>query len=85
MTQRLTYIEDVDISYADMEKEGFSQTFINDYQAIKRTFEPIFDVIANPNNEITANRSRLYIDTNLKRIWFNESGAGARTNWIQYV
>ena len=83
MTQQFT--QDIEISYSDMEAEGFSLAFINDYQGFKQAIRPITGTEADPNNVFTANLSGYYVKTNAPTaLWFNAS-PGSRTGWIQLV
>ena len=83
MTQQ-NFIEDLDISYADMEQQGFAQSFINDYQGFKQSMRALSGTDADPNGLYTANLTGWYVDTSTPGLWFNPA-PGARTGWIQLV
>lgn len=83
MTQQ-NFIQDVDISYGDMEKQGFAQSFIDDYQGFKRSMRAQSGTDANPNGIYTATLSGFYVNTAAPALWFNPS-PGARTGWIQLI
>jgi len=73
------------ISYADMEKIGWPQSRIEDYQGLKREIAPLSGTDADPHGIYPANLSGLYIKTNAPTgLWFNPS-VGDMTGWIQIV
>jgi len=85
MTQ--SFIEGRDISYADMERQGFDPSFIDDYQALKRELRPLVGNVTPPNTSIQSNLSGFYIysdSPNPVELWFNPT-AGVDTGWIQLV
>lgn len=78
-------VEGQDVSYADLESQGFSQSFINDYMGLKRSLTPLAGVEADPNGIYTANQSGWYIGTQAPvSLWFNAS-AGSNTGWFKLV
>lgn len=79
------FIQDLDISYADMERQGFAQSFINDYQGFKQAMKVQTGTDADPNGLYVATISGYYVKTNAPTgLWFNPS-PGADTGWIQLV
>jgi len=81
MTQQ--FDEQTDISYGDMEKQGFQQSFINDYQSLKRALRPLTGSVL-PENNIRSNLSGFYVRTGTVQLWFN-STPGVNTGWVQIV
>ena len=79
MTQLI--IDSLDLSYADLQKEGWSNALIDDYQGFKRSMIPQSGVEPNPNAIYVANRSGFYIDTLLEVLWYNPTN-GNQTGWI---
>ena len=79
MTQLI--IDSMDLSYADLQKAGWSDYLIEDYQGFKRSMIPQTGVDPDPNTIYVANRSGFYVDTLLEVLWFNPTN-GAQTGWI---
>jgi len=77
-----TTIDLVDASYSDLERAGWPQIVIEDYQSFKRSVKPQSGVEPDPNTIYAANLTGLYIDTLLVATWFNPTN-GALTGWIQ--
>ncbi len=83
MTQQ--FIDGTDISYGEMERQGFDPSFIEDYQSLKREFRPLTGTITPPTSTLKANQSGLYIKVNAPaELWFN-STPGSDTGWIQLI
>lgn len=85
MTQ--SFIEGMELSYGDMEHQGFDPAFIEDYQALKRSFRPLVGDTTPPNGNFVANHSGFYIysdSPNPVELWYNPS-VGSKTGWIQLV
>lgn len=76
------FIENPDISYADLEREGWSQALIDDYQAFKRLSVPQKGSESDPNGVYRANLNGMYVDTVTPSLWYNPTN-GADTGWIQ--
>lgn len=77
-----TIIDLVDASYSDLERAGWTQIVIEDYQSFKRNISPQSGEEPDPNGIYAANLTKLYIDTLLVTTWFNPTN-GALTGWIQ--
>ena len=74
--------QDTDISYSDLERAGWTQALINDYQGLKRDFTPQRGTETDPNGIYEANRNGFYVDTATPSLWFNPA-PGELTGWIQ--
>ena len=72
------------ISYADLEKLGWSNSLINDYQGLKRELSPQSGTDTDPNTIYRSNLSGTYFDTATPGMWFNPT-IGELTGWIQIV
>lgn len=79
MTQLI--IDSLDLSYSDLQREGWSDALIEDYQGFKRSMIPQTGVAPDPNGIYVANRSGLYVDTLLEVLWFNPTN-GNKAGWI---
>ncbi len=77
-----TVLDLVDASYSDLERAGWPQIVIEDYQSFKRSVKPQSGTDVNPNSIYAANLTGLYIDTATPTTWFNPTN-GALTGWIQ--
>jgi hypothetical protein len=69
------------VSYGDLERLGWPNSLIDDYQSIRDQFTPLRGAAADPNNIYRSNLSGMYIDLTLKVIWFNPT-AGALIGWV---
>lgn len=70
-----------ELSYSDLERLGWPEDLINDYQAIRQQLTPQKGTEADPNDVYRANLNGMYVDTNLGVLWYNPT-AGALTGWI---
>ena len=69
------------LSYSDLERLGWPNALIDDYQSIRDQLTPLRGTDPDPNNIYRSNLSGMYIDLTLKVIWFNPT-AGAKTGWV---
>lgn len=78
--------QDNAISYADLEKIGWPQALIDDYEGLKRELVPQTGMEADPNGVYAANLNRFYVYSDpsipASGLWFNPV-AGELTGWIQ--
>jgi hypothetical protein len=74
--------QDADVSYADLERLGWPQTMIDDYQGMKRDFTPQSGIESDPNGVYESNRNGFYVDTSTPALWYNPV-PGELTGWIQ--
>lgn len=80
--------QDNAISYADLEKLGWPQHLIDDYEGLKRELVPQTGPDANPNGIYTANLNGMYIEISppgpppTLSLWYNPA-PGASTGWVQ--
>ena len=82
MTQLI--IDSLDLSYSDLQRLGWSDALIEDYQGFKRSMIPQSGSAVNPNTIYVANRNGFYVDTATPGYWFNPTN-GAITGWIQLI
>lgn len=77
--------QDNAISYADLEKIGWPQALIEDYEGLKRELVPQKGTEADPNTLYRANLNGFYFSTTApEKLWFNPN-PGKLTGWIQLV
>jgi hypothetical protein len=76
--------QDTGISYSDLERLGWPNDLINDYQGIKLDFVPQSGTEADPNGVYVANLNGIYFDTSTPAMWFNPT-PGDTEGWIQIV
>jgi hypothetical protein len=77
--------QDNAISYADLEKIGWPQALIEDYEGLKRELAPQKGSEADPNSVYRANLNGFYFCTTApEKLWFNPN-PGELTGWIQLV
>lgn len=72
------------VSYADLEKLGWPQSLIDDYQGLKRELSPQSGTEPNPNTIYRSNLNQTYFDVTTPAMWFNPT-VGKLTGWIQIV
>lgn len=73
------------ISYADLEKIGWPQALIEDYEGLKRELAPQKGEEADPNGVYMSNLNGFYFSsTPPEKLWFNPT-PGELTGWIQLV
>ncbi len=77
--------QDNAISYADLEKIGWPQALIEDYEGLKRELVPQTGTEVDPNGIYQSNLNGFYFSrTPPEKLWFNPV-AGELTGWIQLV
>ena len=69
------------LSYSDLERLGWPEDLVNDYQAIREQLTPLRGDDADPNGIYRANLNGMYVDTTLNALWFNPT-PGALTGWV---
>ena len=75
--------QDNAISYADLQKIGWPQALIEDYEGLRRELVPQTGTEADPNGIYQSNLNGFYIKTDATTaLWFNPV-AGELTGWIQ--
>lgn len=72
------------VSYADLERLGWPQFLINDYQGRLAEFTPQSGTDSDPNNIYVSNLNGFYVDTVTPGLWFNPV-PDVDTGWIQLV
>lgn len=72
------------ISYSDLQRLGWPNALIEDYQGMKRDLIPQSGTETNPNGVYVANFNGQYFDTGTPAMWYNPV-PGADTGWIQIV
>jgi hypothetical protein len=79
-------IQNLELSYSDLEQMGFDASFIEDYQGLKRDFIPqSSSTTADPNNVFVSNLSGQFFYTGVtKALWFNPV-PGQKTGWLQII
>lgn len=79
-------IQNLELSYSDLEQMGFDRSFIEDYQGLKRDLIPqSSSTTADPNTvfESNLNGQFFYIGAT-KALWFNPV-PGQKTGWLQII
>ena len=76
--------QDVGISYSLLERIGWPNDLINDYQGLKLELVAQHGTDADPNGIYSANLNGFYVDTSSPTLWFNPT-PGELTGWIQIV
>lgn len=69
------------VSDSDLEKLGWPQILINDYQNRLDELTPQNGTESDPNGIFRANLNGFYVDTATPALWFNPV-PGADTGWI---
>lgn len=82
MTQ--LFIDSLELSYSDLQKMGWADALIEDYQGFKRSMKPQHGTDVDPNTIYIANVNGFYVDTATPTYWFNPTN-GAKTGWIQLI
>lgn len=80
----MSVIDNFNVSYSDLERAGWPQFIIDDYQSFKRSIQPQYGTEADPNGIYAANLNGQYFDIATPAMWVNPI-AGALEGWIQIV
>lgn len=76
--------QDTAISYSDLQRLGWPNILIEDYQGLKRELVAQSGTEADPNGIYAANLNGFYVDTSTPGLWYNDT-PGEQTGWVQLV